>query len=287
MARKTLTIRPEFSALGRRKPISPLLPKLIQCVLELRRLTGLNAPRLALELGCGQLRNLKALKRYFASVILVDTSLQLNRPHDFGGKRLTIPEYVRRHYPEGSVTVMSDREFAISNLRPDVIFSINVMDVVPPRARRVMLSSVCGHLPITGQFASLVPRNDSRTLHLCRGTREYRDGHLFPNHGAFTFYKNWSEDELQRLYRSYSLGVVSDRSCYRHSCLLCMVKTSLKRPRLKQPSRASRFRLRERIRPRHRDTLSGGGPAKLCSNRKIAGVPLDSVVVVSYVCLTT
>lgn len=234
MGCRTTNIRPEFSALGRRMPICPLLSELIQSVLEIRRLHELSTPRLALELGCGQLRNLRELKKHFPSVALVDTELQLNRVHDFGGKHLTLQEYVRRYHSDGSVTVMSDREFAISNLRPDAIFSINVMDVVPPKTRRAMLSSIIEHLPIAGQFASLVPRNDSRTLHLRRGARTYQDGHLFPNHGAFTFYKNWPGDELQHLYRHYSLNVVRDLSRYRYSCLVCMLKSSSKRLRLKQ-----------------------------------------------------
>ncbi|SRR6266403_1083166 len=234
MGRKTPDIRPEYSALGRRKAISPLLTELVRCVQEVRQVGGLSIPGLIVELGCGQLRNLKELKQHFPSVVLVDTDFQLNRLHDFGGKRLTVPEYIRRYYADGNVTVMSDREFAASNLRPDVIFSINVMDVVPPQTRRAILSIVKEHLPATGQFASLVPRNDSRTLHLCTGARVYLDGHLFPNHGAFSYYRNWSGNELQRLYRLYSFTVVRDRSCYRHSCLVCMPKTPSKRVRLKQ-----------------------------------------------------
>jgi hypothetical protein len=221
-----MNVRPEFSALGRRKSISPLLIELIHCVFEARRLRGLTAPRMVLELGCGQLRNLKELKKHFRSVILVDTPFQLNRLHEFDGRRLTIPEFVRRRFRDGAVRAMSDREFAVSSLRPDVILSINVMDVVPPQARRAMLSSVQSHLSATGQFASLVPRNDSRTLHLCARADVYRDGHLFPNHGAYTFYRNWPGSGLQRLYRRYSLGVVCDRSNYRYSCLVCMKETA-------------------------------------------------------------
>ncbi len=244
---KRKTIRPEFSALGRHKPISPLLGQLIQRVLEVRRLRGIRTPRLALELGCGQLRNLTELRKYFSSLILVDTVRQLNQPHDFGGKRMTVPEYVRRYYPDGTVTVMTDHEFAVSQLRPDVIFSINVMDVVPPETRQRILTIVNAHLSSTAQFVSLVPRNDSRTLHLCTRGRAHRDGYIFPNHGAYTFYRNWPGSKLQRLYRIYSLSVVHDQSCYRYSCLVCMLKSPSKRLRIKHGfSRRKDFRLRAR-----------------------------------------
>jgi hypothetical protein len=244
MRSKTLKIRPEFSALGRRKPISPLLTGLIQSVLEVRRIYELGTPRLALELGCGQLRNLKELKKYFPSILLVDTEFQLGRIHDFGGKRMTVSDYVRRYYPDGTVMIMNDREFAASSVRPDVIFVINVMDVVPPQTRREILSCVKVHLSRTSQFASLVPRNDSRTLHLCTRDRRYRDGYLFSNHGALTFYKNWSDRGLQRLYFLYSLGVVRNLSSYRHSCLVCMLKQSSKCFRFDLPPISAGFMIR-------------------------------------------
>jgi hypothetical protein len=222
MGQQKLNVRPEYSALGRRKAVSPLLAELINSILELRKAIGLSAPREAVDLGCGQLRNLRELRHTFPFVWLVDTEFQLNRTHDFGSMCGTITDYVRRYYHDGTVIVMNEKAFRASDLRPDVIFSINVMDVVPAQARRSILDSVREHLPLTGQFASLVPRNDSRTLQLCQTARVYEDGHVFPNHGAFTYYKNWAGAELQRLYRVYSLSVTRDLSRYRHSCLICM-----------------------------------------------------------------
>jgi methyltransferase family protein len=224
MRRGSPNIRPESSALGMKKPTSPLLKELIRAVLELRREHSLSVPRLALEYGCGLLRNLRELRRHFSSVCVVDTETQLTRVHDFSGKRSTVQEYVQRFYRDGCVTVMNDYQFKASRLRPDVIFSINVMDVVPAETRLTMLDNVKKHLPSTGQFASLVPRNDSRTLNLCRGAQTYRDGHLFPNHGAFTYYRNWSADDLQRLYQSHGLQVMRDLSCYRYSCIVCELR---------------------------------------------------------------
>lgn len=228
MRRGLPDIRPEYSALGMRKPISPLLRKLIEAVLDVRQERNLPIPRLVLEYGCGKLRNLRDLRQHFPSVCLVDTERQLTRTHDFGGKRLTVQEYVRRYYRDGCVTVMTERQFEASRLRPDVIFSINVMDVVPPETHLRMLANIGRRLRSTGQFASLVPRNDSRTLNLCRGARPYCGGHLFPNHGALTYYRNWSGDELQQLYRSCGLSLLRDLSRYRYSCVVC---ESQRRPR--------------------------------------------------------
>jgi hypothetical protein len=205
-------------------PTSPLLAELISGVADLRRESGLRPARLVVEYGCGLLRNLRELRQHFPEVCLVDTDLQLTRFHEFGSRRMTAPEYVRRHYRHGSVTTLTDREFEASRLRPDVIFSVNVMDVVPPETRLSMLDNVNKHLSPRGQFALLVPRNDSRTLNLCKGARAYRDGHLFPNHGAFTYYRNWLSDELQRFCRSHGFDVVRDLSRYRYCCIVCQSK---------------------------------------------------------------
>lgn len=232
MEHKTPNIRPELSALGRRKAQCPLLPKLIQAVLDFRQENGFGTARQVVDLGCGQLRNLSELAGRFQSLLLVDTEFQLNRTHNFGGRLMTIPEYVKRYYPDGSIAVMSDRDFSSSRFRSDIIFSINVMDVVPPQTRQLILDVVTKHLSPKGQFASLVARNDSRTLHLCKGAQKHQDGHIFHNHGAFTFYKNWTGTQLAELYRSRSLHVVRDLSRYRHSCLICMRKSESKRLRI-------------------------------------------------------
>jgi hypothetical protein len=214
-------IRTESSALGIKKPISPVLIELISVVQDTRRERGLGPARLVVEYGCGQLRNLRELRRHFPRVCLVDTELQLTRAHDFGGRRMTSPDYVRRYYRDGAVTTLTDRQFTTSDLEPDVIFSINVMDVVPSKIRLAMLANVFEHLPATGQFALLVPRNDSRTLKLCKSARTHGDGYLFPNHGAFTYYRNWLDDRLQRLCRSHRFSVSRDLSRYRYCCIVC------------------------------------------------------------------
>ncbi len=229
MKRHALNIQSEFSALGMRKFISPLLPSLIRAVMEVRQARNLRPPKLAVDYGCGLLRNLKEIRKHFPLLCLVDTELQLTRLHDFGGSRLTIREYIARHYRDNSIRVLTHEEFQASDISPDVILSINVMDVVRPETRRAILGVVRRHLLPTGQFASLVPRNDSHTLQLCRTAQRYRDGHVFPNHGAFTYYRNWSDDALKGLYRSYGLQVARDLSRYRYSCVVCLPNKQVKR----------------------------------------------------------
>lgn len=221
MKRARLRIRPEASALGRRKAISPVLRQLITGLTNIRREKGLCRPIVAVEYGCGQLRNLGKLRRHYPRLYMIDTVLQLSKVHDFAGRRLTIPQYVEAHYRGDGVKVMSNREFAASNVKADVIFSINVMDVVPPATRFTMLRDIRKHLAPTGQFVSLVPRNDSRTLNLCGVARRYLDGHIFLNHGVFTYYKNWPGDQLAQVYRRSGLHVVMDLSRYRHSAVIC------------------------------------------------------------------
>jgi hypothetical protein len=239
MKRNPPNIRPEFSALGKKKPISPLLIDLITAVIDYRHERGYGPARMVLEYGCGQLRNLAELRKYFPSVCLVDTDLQLSRLHDFGGKHLTVYEYIRRYYRKGGVTVMSERQFAASTLKPDVIFSVNVLDVVPPETRLGMLTNIRNHLSSTGQLAALVPRNDTRTLNLCKRARSYADGYLFANHGAFTYYRNWSGDGLQLLCQSYGFHVERDLSRYRYSCLVCELKRRQGRTRQRNSGRGA------------------------------------------------
>jgi Methyltransferase domain len=222
MKGRELDIRPEFSALGMGKPISPLLPVLIRAVLEIRDARNLRPPKLAVDYGCGLLRNLREIRRHFPRLCLVDTELQLTRPHDFGGSLMSVRDYIARHSHRNSIRVLTHEEFEASDISPDVILSINVMDVVPPGTRRAMLGAIRHHLRPTGQFASLVPRNDSHTLELCRTARRCRDGHVVPNRGAFTYYRNWSDDGLRGLYRSFGLQVVHDLSRYRYSCVVCL-----------------------------------------------------------------
>jgi Methyltransferase domain len=235
MKRASPNIRPEASALGMRKGASSQLATLIKAVLKVRTERGLGPARLVAEYGCGQLRNLKELRRHFPAICLVDTDLQLSRTHDFRGKRMTIPDYIKRYYRSRRVTVLTERQFEKSRLKPDVIFSINVMDVVPRHTRLSILGTTLNHLPSGGQLAALVPRNDTRTLDLCTNARAYRDGYLFRNHGVFTHDRNWLGSDFQRLCRSRGFHLLRDLSRYRYCCIICQPRTMSNR-RLTQTS---------------------------------------------------
>src|SRR5260370_26635884 len=139
------------------------------------------------------------------------------------GKKQTIREFIAANYPKSRIQILSNKQFALSAMSAGVVFSTNVLDVTPPETRHEILESATRNLSKRGLFVSIVPRNDSRTLNLCQTAQKYRDGNIFPNKNAFTFYRNWSNKDLVKLYRKHSLEVVVDISNYRYACMICKV----------------------------------------------------------------
>jgi hypothetical protein len=214
-------ILPELSALGINKATSPILPKVIDAIKSLRESEGSSGYPLVVDFGCGQLRNLKELLKYFPHLYLVDTEYQLTKKHNFNGQMLTIREFIEMNHALKSISVLTSQEFADSPISADIIFSINVLDVTPPRVRHEILNIVSRKLSGYGLFAAIVPTNDHRTLELCKRSRRYFDGYIFPNHGAFTYYRNWSRRDLAKLYKKHNLEVIHDMSSYRYACAIC------------------------------------------------------------------
>lgn len=188
---------------------------------EIRRLMekedGSNFP-IVVDLGCGQLRNVDTLLGCSNKLYIVDTEYQLSRPHNFNSESLTVYDFVKTHYSGGDVTPMNTLEFGQSELAANLIFIVNVLDVTPPETRNEILRAARQNLAKGGLIITIAPRNDSHTLKLCTEERRYRDGFVFPNHGAYTYYKNWSSDDLKRLFKRHGLKSVSDTSNYRHAC---------------------------------------------------------------------
>lgn len=214
------TIAPELSALGIKKNINPMLPKLVWELQQLRD-EGRGPAMLVVDSGCGQLRHLEILLKSFPKLCLVDTELQLERMHLFAGKKQTIKDFIKSHYPKSQIKILSSQQFKRSSLSAGIVFSINVLDVTPPTTRNEILKSAVKNLSSQGLFAAIVPRNDSRTLSLCKTAKQYRDGYIFPNRNAFTFYKNWTDYALMKLFAKHSLKVVVDISNFRYACVIC------------------------------------------------------------------
>lgn len=214
-----IMISPELSAQGVRKRPNPMIVKSCQALTE-AALVNDSRP-LVVDYGCGQLRNVETLLSFSDRLVLVDTEKQLATPHDFYGHKLLASEFVKKHWPKANVRLLTSSEFSLSPLRADVIFIINVIDVVPEQVRRRMIRTAIAHLKQNRGLVLIVPRNDAWTLRICTPRCAFEDGFAFKHPQGYTFYKNWAGETLQEWARSQRLAIVCDLSCYRQACLVC------------------------------------------------------------------
>ena len=212
-------IKPENSALGIRKAPSPMLPRVFTAINSLVAKQKVNP--VTLDHGCGQLRNIRSLLDFSNQLILVDTEKQLTKKHNFLGEYLTIQEYITKKYPEHNIRIFNSDKFEVSQLNIDIVFSINVLDVTPPKIRGAALRAIRKNLRDNGILVLIVPRNDSWTLQRCSKADKFADGYVFPNHGAFTFYRNWDDFSLEAIARRYGFVLLQNLSVYRYGCILC------------------------------------------------------------------
>ncbi|MBI4659660.1 MAG: methyltransferase domain-containing protein [Verrucomicrobia bacterium] len=214
-------IQTELSALGIRKASSPRLKPLIARLAELQDAGLLSHDPLIVDQGCGQLRITKELLKHYHRIVVVETDFQLSRKHKFFDEKLTIPEFLKLRWSNHRIEVMSSTRFAKSQLRADVVFSVNVLDVTPPHTRGSILRAARQNISQNGVFAVIVPKNESWTLRLCTKERKHADGFVFSNHRAHTFYKNWQAAPLRKLLKRYGFLVWEDLSRFRIACLIC------------------------------------------------------------------
>jgi len=215
-------IRPELSALGIRKSPNPILPRVFSKIKKL----DIKKNLLVVDHGCGQLRNVNSLLELSRRLILVDTEVQITKKHKFFDKHLNIKEYVKQKYNNANIKVLDDIAFRNSKVGADFIFSINVFDVILPKTRSIILSSIKRNLSTDGTLILIVPRNDTWTLRRCTNDNKYADGYVFHNHGAFTFYKNWNRQSITNLLKRHRYKVVHDISTYKYLCLFCTIQLS-------------------------------------------------------------
>jgi SAM-dependent methyltransferase len=175
---------------------------------------------LVVDCGCGQLRNTHVLLSLSSRLVLVDTACQLESEHNFLGEKMRVAAYVKRTWPEEHISVMSVSEFNASRLQADVVFSINVLDVVPAKTRAAVLRASLRNLRDGGIFVAVVPRNDGWTLRICTPQSRYNDGYIFPHAHGYTYYRNWSGDSLALIIKRHGFRLVKDLSIYRQVCLL-------------------------------------------------------------------
>jgi len=181
----------------------------------------------AADQGCGRLRHLPIIRRFFDNIYLVDTQFQLGRRQIlFGTHDISIPEYISTiKTGKKRVTVMSNQEFALSRLHLDVIFNICVFDVNIPKTRKDLISAAHRNLKRNGVFILIIPRNDQSILVRCTAENKYSDGHVFRHHGIYTFYRNYRETaQLIRYLSEYGFTLFADLSVYRQICLIFIKK---------------------------------------------------------------
>jgi hypothetical protein len=128
------------------------------------------------------------------------------------------------------VHALSSVEFAVSNLRLDLVVCAAVLDVVVPRTRVEVIRSATRNLAGSGLLIVIVPRNDSTILRRCSSKNAYCDGHVFPHHGVHTFYHNFRDHSpIVKICIDAGLGLEKDLSSYRQICLILSVSKAKKR----------------------------------------------------------
>ena len=215
-------IKPELSSQGIKKHPNPMLTKVFAVLPEIKQ--NLRRESLVVDFGCGQLRNVQTLLSISSKLILVDTSLQLSIPHEFYGKKMLIRDFVDQYWPKKNIRVLSFEEFSRTPISADLIFSINVFDVVPKEERYKILVNTTKKLKDDGLFVLIASRNDTWTLRICTPKNKYQDGYIFPHPKGYTYYKNWPKDMLHKEVTHFGLSIVKDMSIYRHVCLICKNK---------------------------------------------------------------
>lgn len=218
-----MKITSELSAQGIQKSTSGAFRRVAERVRQILGEIETSSAPLIVEQGCGLLRNVETLLTLSSRLVLVDTEHQLTKAHSFYGRDLTIPEFVQDTWPDKQISVLTAKEFSEGSLQADVVFSVNVFDVVPPETRTELLASARRNLSESGILAMVVPRNDTWQLRRCTEDRRYADGYAMPNRGRYTFYRNWTNQQMETLLTESGFEVLEDLSRYRHLSLMCVV----------------------------------------------------------------
>lgn len=223
MAKPQIEIRSEYSAQRRSHPTNSSLREALN-LLDQRPEFSKSFGRVA-DLGCGKLRHFALLSRA-DELYLVDTDRQLRKQHSDSGNTYTVIEVAAAARKEGRrVFVETAEKFAVAQLRLDLVVCVAVLDVVPPATRRTIVKSASRNLRAGGSCVIVAPRNDSTILRRCTAQNTYQDGHVFANHGSYTFFHNFRDHRgLVRLCSANQLELVEDLSIYRQVCLILRKK---------------------------------------------------------------
>jgi hypothetical protein len=217
----SVNIRSFYSAQPSSSKPNPFVEQAVQHIIKESLIKKVPHLINVVDQGCGKLRHLPVLAKYFRNIILVDTKDQLNRKQKiFEHDDTTIAEYIHAT-KQGSVQIMPADHFARTRLALDLIFNICALDVEVPKSRKEMFRAAVQNLKTGGLFVVIVPRNDQTILVRCTPENEHQDGHIFHHHGIVTFYRNFrSQSVITKLGSAIGFSLVADLSVYRQICLI-------------------------------------------------------------------
>jgi len=139
------------------------------------------------EYGCGRLRNLPVLLKYFDTVDLIETTNQYDRFKELVPKRNNL-----RFFPE--------KEFLKINSKYEAIFMISFLHVIPEnKKRKQILKTSFERLKPGGYLVVDVPQSETyynRRKHLMI---PHKDGWALKWGPAYTFYKSYYAKDLDSL----------------------------------------------------------------------------------------
>lgn len=142
------------------------------------------------DIGCGRLRNLGTLRKFFGHITLVDTKLQCTRIKDL------LPK-------SSSVELLDNEQFTISRKKFNAAFLISILHVIPDiEMRNAVLSLAINKIYKSGYVVIDVPSGVSYYRQKCTYENKHQDGWVMGIGSTRTFYKNYTTKELDAFLTS-------------------------------------------------------------------------------------
>lgn len=139
------------------------------------------------DLGCGRLRNLPVLQKYFKKIALVDTKFQCDRIAGLAAQ-----------YPTSQLMAIDN--FTVDEKTYDAIFLISVLHVIDKLSVRKELLSIAKHkLREFGFLVVDVPTGIQYYRVHCTPDNKHGDGWVMGSGNVKTFYRSYSARELDKL----------------------------------------------------------------------------------------
>ena len=144
------------------------------------------------DIGCGRLRNLGTLRKFFSDITLVDTKLQCRR--------------IENLLPKSScIELLDNEQFKNSRQKFNAAFLISILHVIPdPQKRNELLSLAINKIYKSGYIVIDVPSGERYYRQKCTPENKYRDGWVMGNGTTRTFYKNYTAKELDTFLTNHN-----------------------------------------------------------------------------------